>query len=516
MPAVQTNTLRAYPRPLLARGLLWGTVLAGAAGLAWSLFGLRDSANALAIPLVLTAAIVAELLKVSIYEARAQTLTFTLSVVVIMAAITIDPLLGPLVGLIAALLHVVATRQRVLTKIAFNLGNLTLASGGASLVYVWLRPAGPGFGLGHLVAASASVVVYFLLNHGGVAAMISLHSGRSFIATMRESGNTLGPTSILLGLTGAFLGGIHDLLGLVGAIMFLVPLLLMRFTLAFYAHRSQATIKTLEVQAERLDHQARHDALTGLPNRVELQDRLDDRLAQGPDQPFALLMMDLDRFQEINDTFGHQHGDLLLKQIGPRLRSGLLETDLIARLGGDEFAVLLPTADAATASGMAAHLLSALREAFVVDGHRLEIGASIGIAVAPQDGPDTATLLRRADVAMYAAKRDRSGFARYAPEQDGYNPERLALVGDLRHAIDVGELILHFQPKIDLRSGLANGAEALVRWRHPQRGLIAPDEFIPLAEHTGLIKTCRRAARSTPAFVECRAWLNAAGTFRCP
>jgi diguanylate cyclase (GGDEF)-like protein len=508
MAADQTNIVRADLRPLLARGLLWGTVLAGTAGLIWSLVGLRDSANWLTILVVLCAAILAEWLKVSIYETRAQTLSFTLSVVVIMAAITIDPLLAPLVGLTAAVLHVVARRQRAATKIVFNLANLAFAAVGASWVYVWLRPAGPGFGFGHLLAATASVITYFLLNHGGISAMISLHSGRSFGTALRESTYWFGPTSILMGLTGAYLGGINDLLGLVGTIMFVVPLLLMRFTLSFYAKRSQATIKTLEVHAERLDHQARHDALTGLPNRVELQDRMDNRLAVGSGQPLALLMMDLDRFQEINDTFGHHHGDLLLKEIGPRLRGALLETDLIARLGGDEFAVLLLTADAAFASATAEHLLNALQDAFVVDGHRLEIGASIGIAVAPPDGPDAATLLRRADVAMYAAKRDRSGFAHYAAAQDGYNPERLALVGDLRHAIDVGELILHFQPKVDLRSGLTTGAEALVRWRHPQRGLIAPDDFIPLAEHTGLIKPLTRWVLDA-SLRQCHAWLNA-------
>src|SRR5438874_2434934 len=248
-PTTSANA-RADRRPLLARWLLWGTVLAGTAVLVWSLLGLRELANGLTIPLVLAAAFVAEWLKVSIYETRAQTLSFTLSVVVIMAAITIDPLLAPLVGFTAALLHVLATRQRAPAKIAFNLGNLALASGVAGWVYVWLRPAGESFGLSHLVAASASVIVYFLLNHGLIAAMISLHSGRLFSAVMRDSSYWFGPTSILLGLTGAFLGGIHDLLGLVGAIMFLVPLLLMRFTLSFYAQRSQATIKTLEIQAD--------------------------------------------------------------------------------------------------------------------------------------------------------------------------------------------------------------------------------------------------------------------------
>src|SRR5579859_3992065 len=272
------NTVRMDVRAVLARALLWGTVLAGSGSLIWSLAGLRDSVNWLTVVVVLSAAILAEWLKVSIYETRTQTLSFTLSVAVIMAAITIDPLLAPLVGLTAALLHVVARRQRAPEKIAFNLGNLAFAAMGASWVYVWLRPTGPGFGFGHLAAATVSVVTYFFLNHGGISAMISLHSGRSLGAALRESTYWFGPTSILMGLTGAYLGGVNSLNGMVGTIMFLVPLLLMRFTLSFYAKRSRATIRTLEIQADRLDHQARHDALTGLPNRLELQDQLDSRL----------------------------------------------------------------------------------------------------------------------------------------------------------------------------------------------------------------------------------------------
>lgn len=500
MAAERTNTLSVVPRRVLARGLLWATVLAGAGGLGWSLLGLRDSADGATIALALVAVIVAELLKVTIYEARQQTLSFSLSVLVIMAAITIEPLLGPLVGLIAALVHVLATRQRALDKIAFNLANLSLAAWVGSALYLRLRPADTGFGFGHIAAASVAVVAYYLLNVGAISAMVSLHSGRSFAIVMRDSA-WFGPTSILLGLTGAFLGGIHDLLGPVGATMFLVPVLLMRFTLGFYAKRSQATIKAL-------DHQARYDALTDLPNRVELQHLLGERLAHSNEEPFALLMMDLDRFKEINDTFGHHHGDLLLKKIGPRLRDSLREADLIARLGGDEFAVLLSPADAEDAARVAEHLLSALHDPFLVDGQRLDVGASIGIAVAPQDGPDPTTLLRRADVAMYTAKRERTGFARYSPQLDGYSPARLALVGDLRRALDVGELLLHFQPKVDLRSGRVDSAEALVRWRHPQRGLVPPGEFIPLAEHTGLIKPLTRWVLDA-ALRECRVWLDA-------
>ena len=280
--------------------------------------------------------------------------------VVIMAAITIEPLLGPVVGLVSGLVHVITRRQRDSAKVAFNLANPSLAAGGAACAYAVLRPAEAGFGLGHLAAASVAVVAYYVLNVGVTSAMVSLHSGRGLQGVLRDSA-WFAPTSLLLGLTGAFLGGIHDLLGLIGATMFLVPVLLMRFTLSFYAQRSQATIKTLENQAQRLDYQARYDALTELPNRLELHNRVETRLADAIDKPFALLLVDLDRFKEINDTFGHHLGDLLLKQIGPRLSSALPASDLIARLGGDEFGVLLATASAEVAARTAEHLLIALR-----------------------------------------------------------------------------------------------------------------------------------------------------------
>jgi diguanylate cyclase (GGDEF)-like protein len=484
----------------------WGTVLAALGGLAWSLINLRQGADWRAVALLIVAMIAAEALKVTIYQARQQTLSLSLSVVVILSAIAIDPHFGPPVGLLAGLVHVIAIRQRAAEKIAVNVANLVVAATAASWAYQWLRPAGDDFTIGSLAAAGVAVVAYYLVNLTIIAAMISLHSGRSFRAVVRESA-WFGPTNILLGLTGAFLASIHELLGLMGAVMFLVPLLVMRFTLGFYARRSEQTIKMLEDQADSLDHQARHDALTGLPNRTEIQAQVEARIARGlDDAPFALLLIDLDHFKEINDTFGHHHGDLLLQQIGPRLQSLLASTDVIARLGGDEFGVLLSEADGAEAGMFAERLLEALRDVFVVDGHRLDIRASIGVAVAPNNGSDSVTLLRRADVAMYVSKRDHSGYALYSAEQDEYSPARLALVADLREGLQRNELVVYYQPKIDLRSGRPHGAEALVRWQHPRQGLIPPNLFIPLAEHTGLIKPLTMYVLDA-ALTECRGWL---------
>ena len=246
-----------------------------------------------------------------------------------------------------------------------------------------------------------------------------------------------------------------------------------------------------KAQAAALEYQALHDILTDLPNRTLVQDRLKQAIhaAARENKPLTLLLMDLDRFKDVNDALGHHHGDLLLKQVGPRVLSVLRESDTIARLGGDEFAVLLPATDIEGAKVAARKILEALDRPFVVEGFFLEIGASIGIAMFPEQGEDADMLMRRADVAMYQAKQSGSGFAVYVSEHDRHSPRRLALMGELRHSIEKHELVLYYQPKIDLATGRTTGVEALVRWRHPQKGLILPDEFITLAEHTGFIKS---------------------------
>jgi len=272
----------------------------------------------------------------------------------------------------------------------------------------------------------------------------------------------------------------------------------------------QTDITELKRAEEALTQQALHDALTGLPNRVLLLDRLEQslRVSRREGTELALLLLDLDRFKEVNDTFGHHYGDLLLGQVGERLRGLLRELDTVARLGGDEFAVLLPGTDTDGARTTAAKILQALERPFVLEGHGFDIGGSIGVALAPAHGTDATALMRRADVAMYTAKGLSSGAMVYAPDQDQYSPGRLALIGELRHAIEEDELVLHYQPKVDVRSGDLDGVETLVRWQHPVHGMLLPDKFIPLAEHTGLIKplslwVLRAALR------QCRAWHDA-------
>jgi diguanylate cyclase (GGDEF)-like protein len=241
---------------------------------------------------------------------------------------------------------------------------------------------------------------------------------------------------------------------------------------------------------ERLRHDSLHDALTGLGNRALFQEAMEEVAADfPPDGLAAVMLLDLDRFKEVNDTLGHESGDRLLQQIALRLVQILGERGPICRLGGDEFAILLPNLEHIGEAGEIAHsVLAALEQPFAVGDMKLEIGASIGVALAPVDGETSTALLQRADVAMYAAKENRTGWELYSREHDKYSPRRLSLAADLRHAVERGELALHYQPKAELMTGRVSGVEALLRWNHPEHGLIPPDEFIPIAEHTGLIR----------------------------
>jgi len=237
-------------------------------------------------------------------------------------------------------------------------------------------------------------------------------------------------------------------------------------------------------QMKDLDYMAHHDSLTGLSNRLLFHSTFQQR-ADDPDyRSAALLLLDLDRFKEINDTLGHHTGDVLLQQIGPRLNQVFAgHKILISRLGGDEFTVLIDhVSDDRVIELYARTLLSSLREPFNIESMMLEIDASIGIAKYPENGKDSHALLRSADVAMYEAKRNGGGIKVYDVNDDKHTPERLALIADLNGAIRDNQLKLHFQPKIDLATGKASGFEALVRWQHGRLGLLYPDKFIPLAE----------------------------------
>jgi diguanylate cyclase (GGDEF)-like protein len=269
--------------------------------------------------------------------------------------------------------------------------------------------------------------------------------------------------------------------------------------------------RRLDAQTFALQHQATHDSLTGLPNRALLNHRLAQaiRAADASGRSVSLVMMDLDHFKEINDTLGHHVGDGLLQALGERLQKVLWGSDTVARLGGDEFALLLPLADSSHTAQVIGKVLQALAEPFAIKGLNLDVDASLGIAVYPEDAKNAVELISHADVAMYQAKQRGERHMRYDAGQDPHSLARLTLMGDLRHATDRNEISLHYQPKVDVRTQKVVGVEALLRWRHPQHGMVPPDSFIAQAEQTGIIKPLTYWILNE-AVRQCAEW-NAAG-----
>lgn len=268
--------------------------------------------------------------------------------------------------------------------------------------------------------------------------------------------------------------------------------------------RRQAERARDEAQAQ-LRHRARHDALTELPNRIQLQEQLQEAIRGREDRPLSLLVMNLDHFKDVNDSFGHLAGDRLLKQTGPRIQECVRREDLVAHLGGDEFGVLLVGAHEAVARQVAEKLLSVLQRPFTVEGQPLAVEASIGMVTCPDHGATPEVLMRRADIAMHVAKRTRSSAAMYCPEYEEQGASHLTLMADLRAAIHDNSLALHYQPLIDLKSGHVVRFEALLRWKHLVRGMVPPDQFIPFAEQTGVIQPLTDWILQT-ALRQTRAW----------
>ncbi|MFV2060465.1 MAG: putative bifunctional diguanylate cyclase/phosphodiesterase [Gammaproteobacteria bacterium] len=255
--------------------------------------------------------------------------------------------------------------------------------------------------------------------------------------------------------------------------------------------RFELLTSAIRNETAELEHQAYHDPLTDLPNRKLLNYRLQSELFKNEltETKFVLLVSDLDRFKEINDTLGHHIGDLVLQQAASRLYNSLRKKDTVARLGGDEFGMLLPETDASAAQKIAQKIVKIFEEPFIYENQNLNVGISIGIVEFPTHGDDVNILMQRADVAMYNAKKNKLGHVLYESSEDTHSVGRLALISDLRKAINESLLSVYFQPKIDVRNNKIIGAEALLRWNHPERGFIPPVEFIPLAEQTGLISS---------------------------
>ena len=373
-----------------------------------------------------------------------------------------------------------AARRKAPWRTAFNVAQFAISYGCAwqALSVLGLHPSPHSpvtVTAGQLPAILVAGVVYFLVNNGLVSQALALRNRSTFRSEFYDNfGYQIASTGALVGLAPV-------VVIVMERSSVLVPLLLLPMG-AVYA--------TAALSLER-ERQALHDMLTGLPNRKLLVQRARAALAEAKasDTRVGLFLIDLDRFKEINDTLGHHVGDSLLKLVGRRLDKVVGNDVTVARLGGDEFAVLVTGfSDDQEPVDLAQQIRGALAQPFRSDGMSFEIDGSLGIALHPQHGLDVETLLQRADVAMYVAKERSTGVEIYTPEDDRHSTMRLGLLAELRGALSERQLELHYQPKADLRTGDVVGVEALIRWRHPERGMVPPDDFIPLAEQTALMR----------------------------
>jgi diguanylate cyclase (GGDEF)-like protein len=384
-------------------------------------------------------------------------------------------------------------------KAAFNLSQFVLAWAAAGLIFEAIMGGRTLLTESELTwrwgaAVLVCGVTYFVCNSALVGTIIAL-STRS---------------SVWRGITGMITGEASSdvvLLALSPIVivaadrsLVLLPVLLLP-VLAVY--------RSALLSAEK-EHQAMHDALTDLPNRLNFSEVIARRFENDRSKTTrgAVLLIDLDRFKEVNDTLGHQTGDALLCQIGPRIQPVLPEGGVIARLGGDEFAVMVPDVDADGARRIGEVILEVLEPPFRLDDFNLEVQASIGIALYPDHGISADVLIKQSDIAMYFAKGRNSGVEIYNAEHDQNSRRRLSLLSELRTALVNGDVVLHYQPKLDLSTGAVIGVEALVRWQHPLFGMIPPAEFVPFAEHTGLIRPLTNFVLRT-AVAQARTWLDA-------
>ena len=392
----------------------------------------------------------------------------------------------PVAVMMQAVATVIAdvTKRKAWWRTAFNVAQYSLSYGAAAGVLMLLgRTAAitsPTQVTGQdLPAIALAALAYFVVNDGLVSVAVALHEEDRFWQVFRGDLGYQGlTTAALLALSPLVVVVLERSVGL-------VPLLLLPLF---------AVYKNASVSVER-EWEALHDPLTQLPNRKLMLSQVAEAIAEGHRLQHAVgfFLLDVDRFKDVNDTLGHHVGDELLQHVAARIASVLRPEDTVGRLGGDEFAVLLPTVrDRAAAEEIATRIRAAIAEPFSLHGVHIDLDASVGIALFPEHATEAELLHQRADVAMYLAKETRNGCEMYSTERDPHSTQRLGLFGQLRRAIDEGELVLHYQPKIGVATGAVVGVEALVRWQHPERGLLAPDAFVPLAEQTGLMRSLTR------------------------
>ena len=286
-------------------------------------------------------------------------------------------------------------------------------------------------------------------------------------------------------------------------------LIILAGVMALSAYVETRLLGTAVSEKAAAEHRALYDDLTGLPNRALFFTRVRELITSQPASRLAVLLMDIDHFKDINDTLGHKHGDFVLTEVGARLTHAVRPGDTVARLGGDEFGILAPGLPAGASQEIARELLAALDAPVVVDGIEIDIQASVGVALYPSHGADVDSLVQRADVAMYQAKvSPGNDYKVYLPERDPHSTQRLELSTELRRALKEGELILHYQPEIEMQTRRVTAVEALVRWRHPRYGLLPPDKFLAIAQQSGLMRPLTRTVLKM-AIRQCAGWRRA-------
>jgi diguanylate cyclase (GGDEF)-like protein len=344
-------------------------------------------------------------------------------------------------------------------------------------------------------------VFALLVNVASVAGYLSWQQRTGWLSGMGKILRPILPAELFANLLTLIAVYLAAHMGLPGLLLFAIVLVVFQYLVG--------ELLISQSRGEELRLIATTDELTGLANRKSFGDRLTEEIesCRTGGGAFAVILLDLDRFKEINDTLGHQYGDVLLEQLGPRLASRVGEEGLVARLGGDEFAVLSPwrTDRPHALERLATDLIACVHEPTVIDQITLEVGSSVGIARFPQDGEDAQTLMRRADIALYAAKEHRDAYRFYEPSHDNHSTRRLSLLGDFRRALGSGEIVVHFQPIVDVLAGRVAGAEALVRWEHPTLGMVPPGVFLQSVEQTGLIGPLTRHVLDR-SIDQCASW----------
>ena len=476
--------------------------LVGAAGVAWATAGF-DRWKVAELLLLAAFAVLSTLTDVNAGVSKVRVAGDMIGTMMTIA------LLGPGPAALLGVVTILVSWMRSRVEVLFALVNLSifvlypLISGLFFYAAVHLLGLGPNAAAYYLVVFPTFVVA-LAVNFIGVFATSCYLNRSSLVQATREALVPLLSAQLFSALLAMAATYIVIETGVVGILLTALALLIFQYLIGELLKSKQ--------RGEELHRMATTDELTGLANREVFRVRLNERIsaAKAGDERFGVMLLDLDRFKEVNDTLGHHFGDELLRDLGPRLGEAIGPDGLVARLGGDEFAVLPGenTADPEELEAIATRLIQCVHQPVVVDEMTLEVGVSIGIARFPRDGHDPHSLLRSADVAMYAAKEAHAGCKVYATALDRHSVRRLNVLSDFRRALDADEIVVFYQPIMHMDGTRVHGAEALVRWQHPELGLLPPSDFMPIVEQTGLIGPMTRHVLAR-AVAQCAAWRQA-------